>query len=503
MATRRRCTLVATLALVLGAGAPAAARAGEPVPEPPDAEGLSPAELSPDELQPLDEPEPTGDEFGALLVIETIEIRGNESTSARVIERALPVAAGDRMRASDRRLRDARYKLLALGFFVDATLTMRRGTARDHVVIVVDVIERGTVVLNRLWFGTSTSSVGWLGADVSERNFLGTGVTVGGGGVFAARGGIDDSRAQGALELRIGASEVLGSRWGWGMAFTGVRGSEPYRTGGALVSDAAGNFDAFDYHRLGTRLSAGYDVSGWTRLHLGLRVERVDATLPDAPLRTLPDGTALPLALHLVDGRSQIVTGSLGFDRDSRRDPVLPHDGMRVQVVVEGGVRALASDYHFATVAARLDRWWPVRRGTHAIGLRLAGAASFGDTPRFDRVHLSEVDRMIAPRAMGLTVSAAAAPDFLGTRGEDEPYGEVGGSAVVEYVARLFRRREHVYGGDLFIGGGVWALASRASPPELGNGVPFDLVVDAGLRLDTEIGIFELTLASALGKVSW
>jgi hypothetical protein len=31
--------------------------------------------------------------------------------------------------------------------------------------------------------------------------------------------------------------------------------------------------------------------------------------------------------------------------------------------------------------------------------------------------------------------------------------------------------------------------------------MPVDLVLDAGLRIDTELGIFEFTIANALGRV--
>jgi len=119
----------------------ASARADEPVAEDaPDVEMPAPA-LSPDEA------------LGPVIQIESIEIRGNTATQDEIIRRALPIAPGDVLKASDRRLRDARFKVLALGFFRDVQLTMRKGQARGFVVIEVDVVERGTFVLNKLWFG--------------------------------------------------------------------------------------------------------------------------------------------------------------------------------------------------------------------------------------------------------------------------------------------------------------------------------------------------------------
>jgi hypothetical protein len=120
-------------------------------------------------------------------------------------------------------------------------------------------------------------------------------------------------------------------------------------------------------------------------------------------------------------------------------------------------------------------------------------------------MHASDMNRMLTPRALGMVVSTQTSRDFLGTNTEDVTYGEVGGSVGVEYSYQWFRRRRHVYGGDLFIGAGLWSLARRSEldtrDTSLYRALPIDLWFDAGLRLDTEIGIFELTIANALGRV--
>ena len=147
--------------------------------------------------------EPTSDgEFGPMILIEQIEVFGNTATQTELILRTLPLRAGDALHASDKRLREARFKVLALGYFRDVTLAMRKGSARGRVVLEVRVVERGTVVLNRLWFGTTSVSPYWLGADVSERNLLGLGIGLGAGFIYAAHGDIVGSRDQWAAELR-------------------------------------------------------------------------------------------------------------------------------------------------------------------------------------------------------------------------------------------------------------------------------------------------------------
>jgi hypothetical protein len=53
------------------------------------------------------------------------------------------------------------------------------------------------------------------------------------------------------------------------------------------------------------------------------------------------------------------------------------------------------------------------------------------------------------------------------------------------------------------VGAGIWGLAERHPAPERRTGAafPVDLLLDAGLRVDTEIGVFELSFANALGRL--
>lgn len=464
------------------------------------------AAVPPARAQPV-EPAPGDAEveaIGPVIVIEDIEVVGNRSTMTDLILRALPVRAGDALRAGDPRLRDARYKLLALGFFRDVTLALRKGSAHGHVVLTVTVVERGTVVLNRLWFGTSVTSPWWAGADVGERNFLGTGLGVGAGFVYAGNGDVAGSRDQYAAEVRVADSSVFGTPYGVRGGFTWVHGSEPFRVGGASDDDGAENFRAFSYQRVVGRLGATWDFTALTRLSADLRVEAIDAQVPTAPTRTLEDGRVVGIDLDLRPGSSEVVTLAVGIDRDTRSDPVLPRSGDYFAAQAELGSTLLGGSYDFSGIFARYERWWAAG-ASGAIGVRLAGGVVLGDAPRFDRIHVGDVNRLLTPRALGLVVSAEGSPDILGTDTADVTYGEVGGTAIIEYGRTLFRRSRTVYGGDWFVGAGLWALADRDGlalrDAGLWDSLPVDLVVDAGLRLDTELGVFELTIANALGRV--
>ena len=211
------------------------------------------------------EPTSASDEFGPLIVIEGIEVFGNTTTQPELIRRTLPLAVGDVIHASDKRLRDARFKVLALGYFRDVSLAMRKGSRRGQVVLEVRVIERGTVVLNRLWFGTTNVSPYWLGADVGQRNLLGLGVSIGAGFIYAAHGDVETSRDQWAGELRAADPSLLGTRWGANAAFTLVHGSEAYRVTGDPQDVEARDLQAFPYRRFGGRAGFTYDVTALSR----------------------------------------------------------------------------------------------------------------------------------------------------------------------------------------------------------------------------------------------
>ncbi len=502
-----------------GDGAPPAGSAPPAGPPPGD---VPPGDVPPGDVPPGDVPpgagdptvvEPTGldlddggdSAFGPLILIERIRVVGNRSTAERVIRRALPVAAGDLMRAGDPRLTRARFKLLALGYFRDVTLKLGKGSARGRVVLTVTVVERGTIALNRLWFGTSVLAPWWLGVDLTERNFFGTGLSLGGGVVYAGHGAVIGARDQWAGELRLGGSAIAGTRWGAFGALTGQHGAEPYRIGGPPDSTRADDFRAFSYRRLGARVGARRDVLPTIHLDGELRIEAIDAALPTAPTRTLPDGQAVAIDLGLRQGASRVVSLRFGLERDTRSDPVLPRDGSRLQVAAELGATLLGGSYDFTSLLARYERWWPVA-ARHAVGVRAAGGVILGQAPRFDRIHVADVDRLLTPRVLGMTVATSAAPDLLGTDNADIVYGDLGGNLLVEYSYRWFRRSKAVYGGDLFIAAGIWGLADsdelRVRDRSLTAALPIDAVFDAGLRLDTELGVFEFTLANALGRVS-
>jgi outer membrane protein assembly factor BamA len=440
------------------------------------------------------------DPFGPLIVIEAIEVVGNTWTGEEHIRRALPVRAGQMLRAGDERLRAARFKVLALGYFREVDLRLRKGSKRGHVVLTVRVVERGTVVLNRIFFGNTLVTPWWGGLDLTERNFFGTGVGVGGAFVVAGEGDADGAGPQQAFQLRVEDPTVLGSAIGAHISGYFADASEPYRVAGFDDDGAAENFAAFDYRRIGGRGGVTFNLAPLSRLTGLARFESVHADLPLGPTRRLPEGPTVPVDLLLEDGDSRVVTLGLLFERDTRPDPILPFAGDHTLLLVEGGGTVLGSSYDFASVLARHGRWTSVRPG-HVLSLHVTAGAVMGDAPLFERLHVGDINRMVSPRALGLVVSTTPPFDLLGTGSDELAYGELAGLVEGQYAYRLFRGKKGVYGGDLFVGAGLWMLTTTRDTGINQPDFPVDLLLDAGLRLDTEIGIFELSLANALGRV--
>jgi len=471
--------------LLASLGAPATARAQEPV--------------------EADELGASTEVFGPVIVIEKIEVVGNESTATRLIRRVLPFAEGDAIRAGDPRLVDARYKVLALGYFRDVALKLARGSKRGHVVLTVVVVERGTVVLERMYFGTTEATPWWAGLDLTERNFFGTGIGIGGGFLVTGEGDVANAEPQWAAQLRFDDPSILGTPFGAFLTLQHIDASEPYRIAGRFSDGAPENFAAVGYTRTGGKVGGIFELTPLSRLSGGARVEVVDARVPAAPTRTTPDGRLESVNLALKPDISRVVTASLAFDRDTRAHPILPWNGSRVAVVAEFGATWLGGSYNYASVVGQFGKWWAVRGPAHVVSLHLTGGLVLGDAPLFDMLYVGDLDKLLTPRELGLVLSTRAPLDLLGTTSDEQRYGEIGGVVESQYSYRLFRGGRRVYGGDLFFGLGLWGLGKRddlrARDTSAYRALPIDVFIDAGLRLDTEIGIFELSLANGIGRV--
>lgn len=111
-------------------------------------------------------------ERGPRRFVERIDIEGNATTLDRVIRRQFDTVEGDPF--NPREIRAAADRIRALGYFSQADVTAREGTAPDQVIVDVDVEEQPTGAIG---FGVNYSVEQGTGVSVSfsESNFLGRG----------------------------------------------------------------------------------------------------------------------------------------------------------------------------------------------------------------------------------------------------------------------------------------------------------------------------------------
>ncbi len=113
---------------------------------------------------------------GPRVFVERIDIEGNTTTLDKVVRREFRTVEGDPF--NPREIRNSAERIRALGFFSNAEVNSRQGTASDQVVVDVNVEEQPT---GSFGIGASYGQDAGFGLtlDLQERNFLGRGQYVG------------------------------------------------------------------------------------------------------------------------------------------------------------------------------------------------------------------------------------------------------------------------------------------------------------------------------------
>ncbi len=443
--------------------------------------------------------------FGPRYVIEAVTVTGNRKTTTSLIVGELAVMGlgpGVSLDASDARVEAARYRLLSLGYFLDVHLSVARGSTRGAVVLIVEVEERGTLVINELFPATSEATLFWGGADVSETNFLGRGINLGGGFVVSTKPVVPEAHAGLGLRLHVGVPP-LGGPNGVGLSVTALYndGSEFYRTSGPDSDADPGRFVATRVRRAGGVLTAGKMLPHNLHVTAAVRVEELSATLPPPAWqsRTLADGTSVPIDFMIQDGSSRVGTVAASLDYDTRSDPVLPRSGMRLALSAEAGTSLLGSTYSY--VKTVFDGSWYLKMPHgHALGFHLFGGGIEGNAPYFDRFFIGDLDLLLPRRALGINFSTQPASSFLGSAIASQRYDNYAGRLLIEYAVPVWRHHGWVYGGDAFVAFGVLAMASDEDAL---TSPPVALTGDLGLRLDTYVGVFTVSIANVLSRSSF
>jgi outer membrane protein assembly factor BamA len=480
-------------------------------------EDVAPPPPPPTEQAPTTEPAPAVARpplgpGGLRYVLEGIEVRGNTTTLARVILRFVPFHQGDVLDVDDKELQLTRFRLLGTGFFRDVQLSLRRGTKRGYVVLVVEVVERNTIVVNDLWLGLSADAepdgrarplTAYGGIDVSEQNLAGTGVALGGAIALADR--------QLALRTRLSDQSFLRSSWTAEAQLLYNKARDFFGNRDVLVDDPTQtvhqDYAVVSYQRFGGKVGAGHEVgSVATRVFFDYRLEKIDANLPLAASHKR--GLDIePIDFDLNPGQSVLSTVSATLVHDTRDEPFLPTRGWHVLGLAEASLTPLGSDYPYAKLVLRGSRWIPLP-WEHVLRIEGIFGSVFGSAPLFEKFYVGDYTDLRPHRALDLAFDRRAPPNFFNTAIAEVRYGDYAARLNAEYRIPIYRGRKSIYGVDFFGSVGVYAVANgrdlserRARGYSGFEEVPLDLTFNLGLRMDTAAGGIALGIANFLGFI--
>jgi len=507
------------------AATPAAAPTPVPAAPPPVPPGAAskpappggvPSAAVPSAPAPL-HPDLQGEEGSLRYLIEDIEIEGNTKTRRRVVEHFVPFHRGDVLDVDDPTLELTRYRLLGTGFFRNVQLSLRKGSARGRVVLVIAVTERNTLVVTDLAMGLSADTdedgrrrplAAFAGVAVAERNLAGTGITLGSALAISQGATTDEAIDQFALRVRFFDPAFLGSRWALSGELLYNDALDFFGNARVMVDDArpqaSRSYAVVTYTRSGGQIGLGYPTSLTTRLWLGYRLESIgDVQIPRAAASDYR-GLVEPIDFEILPGRSVLSTLRASIEYDTRDHPWMPTRGWLASAALELSPAPAGSDYPYEKLDLKAHRWWALPHG-HVFGLDLFVGAIAGDAPFFEQYYVGDLTDFQPGRLLGLNFDRRPAPNFLRTAIGQVRYAEYALKLNTEYRVPVYRGTRSVFGIDVFASFGAFALAgprevTRPAPKLSGlQRIPMDLTGNLGFRLDTSLGGFVFTFSNVLG----
>ncbi len=418
------------------------------------------------------------------LHVSAIELRGVTFSRRPALRARLDLRAGDQL--DEAAVQEGRVTLLATGLFDAVTVRLAKGERRGQVRVIYACVERVTTSIEGMHLGHARPTNLWGGLELADLDPFGLGVRLDGG--FVASG------TQGGVQLGGGPRGLFGGRVGLHVRAHALFGDEPFvgPRGQGLADGARDHIDG-DYRRLGLQAVLTAPVGAVSRLRFGLRGERVDATLPTDAWQIDPDGAQQPFEFNLNAG--WLGAAELGIEYDSRNDPAFPSRGIRASV--HGRAGWLGGP--FSAVLAGFENFIRLPFG-HVLQINLRAGAVFGDAPFFERWFIGDLHPYIPERSLGLNFARRRGPNLLDGSIDEQRYETVAGRLGFEYRVPLKRRTAaDPYAVELFIGAAAISLGTpgeRGAVDALDPGLPLDVAVDAGLRIESKIGVMGLSLGN-------
>ena len=452
-------------------------------------------------------------------ILEGIVVSGNKRTKAKVIRKFVPLTPGDFLDPESPELLATEWRLMGTGWFDSVDIRLERGAERGYVMMVIEVRERNTVVIEQLVAGLSegvkqTTDRGrtlfpWLGFKVTETNLAGLGLRLSGTALL--------SEFQQGGRVDLGAPKIIKDEYGIRFATYFLNGREFYGNqplvsvpcgaetcpGTSLVQNAV-----VRYRRGGFVVGTGKDFTTKLRYRLDWIGDIVSVLgRPEAASERRGNEIA-PINFAIDDGLSFVSSIRFALIFDKRDDPGITKEGVYFRGDVLVGTRFLGSDYDYLKLEASVRRWWRLP-WDHTIRIGAYGGAAFGNTPFFYLCHISDLTDLIPSRFLEMQLDARPPPNLLGTSIENNYLGELAWRLDLGYNVPVYERvRERgLREINLYTLIGLLSLADLRDPRTgvLGysgfSRFPIDLTFDVGFRFDTRVGVFQVGFSTLLGFI--
>ncbi|MGH1354901.1 MAG: outer membrane protein assembly factor BamA [Thalassovita sp.] len=404
---------------------------------------------------------------GKRIFVERIDIEGNAATLDRVIRQQFRIAEGDPF--NPREIRQSAERIRALGYFGNANVKAREGSAPDQVIVDVDVEEAPT---GSLTLGGSYSTNSGLGLVVKlkEDNFLGRGQRL-----VLSFSGADDQA-------------------GYGFSFTepAFLGRDVSYDIGLQYAETQGSYANYDTTIGSFRTGFGFPLSENGRLNLYYNARRSEMLANSST-------TGGIVASEIAQGALWSSALAYEYTYDTRRTGLDPTAGWLFEFGQEFG--GAGGDSEFIKTTARAVAQKKIFHEEITLRASLeAGVLAYGGSTTgrsVDRFNIgSGIMRGFEPDGIGPREYAAGTVD-------DALGGDMFAVAKFEAEFPLGLPEEYGITGGLFYDvGSVWGLnnLSSATNPVLYEDFTARHVVGFSVFWTTPIGPLRFNFSKALKK---
>ncbi|MEZ4288052.1 MAG: BamA/TamA family outer membrane protein [Polyangiales bacterium] len=454
-------------------------------------------------------------------VLEAITVKGNTRTKSSIVRSFVPIQIGEIFDAESEEIEAIEWRLMGTGWFRRVRIELERGEGRGQVVMVVHVKERPTVVLEQVAVGISEGVASstdhhvdvspYLGATVTETNFLGRGMRLSGSFLVSHR--------QQGVRVELSHPKLFANKYSLDTAafFNNAReffGHDPLVSVRCDELECRDVFEATDavvrYRRGGWLVGTGRDFGRNGRYAIAWQGE-VASVLgrPEAASEQRGDDIR-PIDFAIADGKSFLSSLRIDLTFDKRDDPGFTQRGALFRVGILGSSRALGSSYDFLRVQSTFFRWWRVGKGST---LRLGGFAGviFGSSPFFYQFHVSDLTDLIPSRILETQLDRRPPPNLLRTAIEVMRTEELAFRGDIQYELPVIRRGSDrgLRRMNAYFNLGLYGL-SDLREARLGisgyqgaSKIPVDLTFDIGFIFDTKIGVLKIGFSNLVGFIPW